>query len=239
MFRIAICDDEATSLQLNKALTQKILEDERIEYEIETFNSLTDLIDSITKLRTSKGFDLLLSDILTSEMNGIEAAKRIRKIGENLDIIFISTTSAYALDGYQVQALRYLQKPVDIDKLREALVLSYQRHSGDDFLRVISDNREIDVKYDDILYIESCGRDVEIVVDGKRILTHEKISDMERILPSQDFFRCHRSYIVNLKKMKNLERYMITMDNGEIISVSQQLYTDTKAKFYRYDHDEG
>ena len=235
MFRIAICDDEETSLQLNKALTEKVLKDEHIEYEIETYQSMSELIDVVTKLRTAKGFDLILSDILTTEMNGIDAAKRIRKVGENLDIIFVSTTADYALDGYQVQALRYLQKPVELDKLKEALLLSYQRHSDSDGLKIVADNKEIYVKYEDIYYVESYGRDVEITTEDKKLLTHEKISDMEKLLPQGDFFRCHRSYIVNINKMKSIERYLITMENGDEISVSQQLYSDTKARFYRHE----
>ncbi len=235
MFRIAICDDEATSLLLNKSLTEKILQDERIEYEIETFESMSEMLDTLSKVRPTKGFDLLLSDILTTEMNGIEAAKRIRTLGEQLDIIFISTTAEYALDGYQVQALRYLQKPVDIDKLKEALILSYQKHDGKEGLKVMVGNKEMSIKYDDIQYIESCGRDVEIVLaDRSRLLTHEKISDMEKIMPADDFFRCHRSYIVNLDKIEDMERYVIYMKNGDQVSVSQQLYTDTKVKFSRH-----
>lgn len=235
MFRIAICDDEATSLMLNKALTEKILKDERIEYEIETFDSMSTMLDTLSKVRPTKGFDVLLSDILTTEMNGIDAAKRIRSLGEQLDIIFISTTAEYALDGYQVQALRYLQKPVDIDKLKEALILSYQKHDGKEGLKIMVGNKEISVKYDDIQYIESCGRDVEVVLaDQSRLLTHEKISDMEKIMPVEDFFRCHRSYIVNLNKIDDMERYIIYMKNGDQVSVSQQLYTDTKVKFSKH-----
>lgn len=234
MFRIAICDDEATSLLLNKALTEKILQEERIEYEIETFESMTDMLDTMSKVRPTKGFDVLLSDILTSEMNGIEAAKRIRTLGEQVDIIFISTTAEYALDGYQVQALRYLQKPVDIEKLKEALILSYQKHDGKEGLKIMVGSKEMSVKYDEIQYIESCGRDVEVVLEDKRLLTHEKISDMEKIMPAEDFFRCHRSYIVNLDKIADMERYVIYMKNGDQVSVSQQLYTDTKVKFSRH-----
>jgi len=234
MFRIAICDDEATSLLLNKALTEKILQDERIEYEIETFESMTEMLDTMSKVRPTRGFDVLLSDILTSEMNGIEAAKRIRTLGEEVDIIFISTTAEYALDGYQVQALRYLQKPVDIEKLKEALILSYQKHDGKEGLKIMVGSKEMSVKYDEIQYIESCGRDVEVVLEDKRLLTHEKISDMEKIMPAEDFFRCHRSYIVNLDKIEDMERYVIYMKNGDQVSVSQQLYTDTKVKFSRH-----
>ena len=235
MFRIAICDDEATSLVLNKSITEKILKEENIDFEIETFQSMSDLLEVMMRVRPTQGFDVLLSDILTTEINGIDAAKKIRKLGEQVDIIFISTTADYALEGYQVQALRYLKKPVEMDKLREALLLSYSKHSRKDDIRLFVDNKEVAIKYEDIFYVESTGREVEISLGDRKIVTHEKISDMEKYLPEKNFVRCHRSYIVNLSKMENIERYVITMKNGEQIAVSQQLYSDTRFKFYKYE----
>ena len=110
MFKIAICDDEMTSLMINKALTEQILEDAHIDYQITTYEDMASMIKGV--LDESADFDLLLSDILAVGMNGIEAAEEIRRLGDKLPIVFISSTAEYALDGYRVNALRYLQKPV-------------------------------------------------------------------------------------------------------------------------------
>ena len=69
----------------------------------------------------------------------------------------------------------------------------------------------------------------------KKNMVHIKISDMEKMLPEKDFFRCHRSYIVNLSQIERIERYQLTMKNNDVLSISQQLYSETKAKYYRYD----
>ena len=230
MFRIAICDDEATSLKLNVALTEKILKEEQIEFEIVTFDNMRMMLETLTK--PAQPFDILLSDILTTDMNGIEAAEKIRELGEKLDIIFISTTAAYALDGYRVQALRYLQKPVDIEKLREALLLSY--NASREKISVTADGKVHNVNFRDIIYVESDARDVHIVLEDKILITHMKISDMEKLLPKEHFFRCHRTYIVNLAAVEHMERYQATMKNGDLVSISQQMYTEMKTKFYKY-----
>ena len=232
MFRIAICDDEATSLKLNVALTEKILKEEQIEFEIVTFDNMRKMLETLTK--PSQPFDILLSDILTTDMNGIEAAEKIRELGEKLDIIFISTTAAYALDGYRVQALRYLQKPVDIEKLREALLLSYKKNASREKISVTADGKVHNVNFRDIIYVESDARDVHIVLEDKILITHMKISDMEKLLPKEHFFRCHRTYIVNLAAVEHMERYQATMKNGDLVSISQQMYTEMKTKFYKY-----
>ena len=232
MFRIAICDDEATSLKLNVALTEKILKEEQIEFEIVTFDNMRMMLETLTK--PAQPFDILLSDILTTDMNGIEAAEKIRELGEKLDIIFISTTAAYALDGYRVQALRYLQKPVDIEKLREALLLSYKKNASREKISVTADGKVHNVNFRDIIYVESDARDVHIVLEDKILITHMKISDMEKLLPKEHFFRCHRTYIVNLAAVEHMERYQATMKNGDLVSISQQMYTEMKTKFYKY-----
>ena len=110
MYRVAICDDESTSLQINKVLTEEILTEEKIEHEITVFDDMEKMIQALSDDRTQ--YDVLLSDILAVGMNGIEAAEELRRLGEKISIIFISSTAEYALDGYRVSALRYLQKPV-------------------------------------------------------------------------------------------------------------------------------
>ena len=234
MFRVAICDDEQTSLVLNKGLTEKILKENKTECIIETFTSMSDLVRTMEERRNEKGFDLLLCDILTNEMNGIEAAKQIRMLGEQLDIIFISSTAEYALDGYAVQALRYLKKPIDIDKLKEAVLLSVKHHESTGCIHIMVDLRDVTLPYSDIFYVESATRDVNISTGDNMFTTHEKISDMEKLLPDEQFYRCHRAYIVNLAKIKSIERYEITLVNGEKILVSQQLFLETRDKIKEY-----
>ncbi|MCR5390339.1 MAG: LytTR family DNA-binding domain-containing protein [Lachnospiraceae bacterium] len=226
MFKIAICDDEATSLQLNKMLTEQIMKEEGISYEICTFDDIGQMADILSK--PGQQFDCLLSDILSTGMNGIEAAERLRDFGEQLDIIFISMTSDYALDGYRVRALRYLKKPVDKELLKEALLLSYRNRKQKDGLAINCEGKFYNIDYKDILFCESQAREVEFTLQDKKLTAHMKISDLELMLPEKQFFRCHRSYIVNLSQVENIERYQATMRNGVFIPISQQQYTELK-----------
>ena len=230
MFRVAICDDEATSLQLNTLLTETILKEEGISYEIRTFDDIEAMTEAIS--RPGQPFDVLLSDILAAGMNGIEAAERLRSIGEKLDIIFISSTAEYALEGYKVQALRYLKKPVDTDQLREALLISYRKTAQKEGLSLSSEGKLYNIDYKDIIYAESQARDVELTLKDRQLVTHMKISDLEKMLPDY-FFRCHRSYIVNLLEVENIERYQATMKNEDYIPISQQQYTEMKNRMFQ------
>ena len=80
MFKVAICDDEATALQLNTLLTENILKEEKVPYELTSFSDIQEMADALMK--PGQPYDLLITDILASGINGIEAAERLRSIGE-------------------------------------------------------------------------------------------------------------------------------------------------------------
>ena len=232
MYRVVICDDEATSLQINQILTEQVLDEAGIEYEIATFD---DMRKMTAALSDEKGeYDVLLCDILAVGMNGIEAAKELRRLGEKLPIIFISSTAEFALEGYSVNALRYLQKPIDIEKLREALMEAHQNSEDGEALKFQVADRFYKIPFSDIEYLESCGRDTDIVTKDERISVHMKFSDMEKKLPADMFLRCHRSYIINLAQVKDLARYRFLTKNGVEIPVSQLQYNETKRRFVKF-----
>ena len=131
-----------------------------------------------------------------------------------------------------MQALRYLKKPVDIEQLRDAILISYRKNSQKDGLSLTCDGKLYNIRYDEIIFAESQARDVELTLKDRRLVTHMKISDFEKLLPDQ-FFRCHRSYIVNLLEVENIERYQATMKNQDYIPISQQLYTEMKNRMFQ------
>lgn len=234
MFRVAICDDEATSLQINQILTQQILQEEGIKGIIDTFDDMLVMTKALTA--DDSAYDVLLCDILAVGMNGIEAAEELRKLGEKLPIIFISSTAEYALEGYRVHALRYLQKPIEMEKLREAVLEAYRlRGVAEECLKFQVGDRLYKIPYNEIRYLESQGRDTQVYTGTEMICTHSKFSDMEKALPAEQFYRCHRSYIINLEYAKNLSRYSFLTKDGVEIPVSQQLYNETKQRFAAYE----
>ena len=233
MFKVAICDDEMTSLMINQALTEQVLEEANIEYEITTFEDMQSMIKGV--LDDNADFDLLLSDILAVGMNGIEAAEEIRRLGDKLPIVFISSTAEFALDGYRVNALRYLQKPVQIDKLAILEAYAAKGSKKKEYLSFQVADRFYKVNLDDIVYLESMGRDTYVVTKTETICVHAKFSDMEQQVPADRFVRCHRSYIINLSEVKDIARYRFLTKNGIEIPISQLQYTDVKKDFIEFE----
>lgn len=232
MYRIAICDDESTSLALNKSLTEHILKEEGITFEISTFQDMNEMIKVVTS--ETKPYDVLLSDILTTGMNGIEAAEKLRELGEKMAIIFISSTADFALDGYRVNALRYLQKPVNVERLREALLKAYSQAREKGQIIVTVADKVYRVAYSDILYLESKARDVHLYLKEGSLIARMKFSEAQKLLPDQMFVRCHRSYIVNIQYVVKVERYQATITNQLQVPISQAQYSGTKKQFLQF-----
>ncbi len=233
MFRIAICDDEATSLQIIEALTEQILEEAEIEYEIATFEDMLVMTKELSSGRDE--YHLLLSDILAVGMTGIEAAEELRRLGEKIPIVFVSSTAEYAMDGYRVHALRYLKKPVEYERLQEALLEAYRMSmNSSGFLKFQVADKLYNLPFEQIEYLESQGRDTNIITAEETISVHMKFSDMEQQLPADSFLRCHRSYIINLAHVKDLARYRFLTKSGVEIPVSQLQYAEIKNKFMKY-----
>jgi DNA-binding LytR/AlgR family response regulator len=233
MYRVAICDDEATSLQINEALTAQVLTESGIEYETVCFTDMESMIKSLSDKNAD--YDVLLCDILAVGMNGIEAAKELRRLGGSVSIIFISSTAEYALEGYQVDALRYLQKPIQIDKLKEALLSAYKMkdNKGDTLTFQVGD-KLYKIPFGEIEYLESQGRETIVSTINEQISVHMKFSDMEQLLPEESFVRCHRSYIINMNYVKDLARYRFLTKRGVEIPVSQLQYVDVKKRFMEF-----
>ncbi len=233
MFRVAICDDEMTSLMINQALTEQVLEEENIDYTITTFEDMTSMIEGLSK--EGAQYDLLLSDILAVGMNGIEAAEELRNLGEKIPIVFISSTADYALDGYRVNALRYLQKPVQTEMLREAILEAYNKKGvTKEYLAFQVADKFYKINLNDIVYLESYGRDTEVVTKSERITVHSKFSDMEKQVPANRFVRCHRSYIINMSEVKDIARYRFLTKQGVEIPISQIQYADVKKQYIEF-----
>ena len=134
--RVAICDDEKTQLSITKASLEDAYKS--LDLVVDTYTSGVKLLNAIEGIH----YDLVILDIEMPELNGIDTAKHLRKIEEKTAIVFLTSHMEYALEGYEVNALRYLTKPVNTEKLLEIITyLLEQKKKDKRILRKISLSR--------------------------------------------------------------------------------------------------
>ena len=159
---------------------------------------------------------LLFLDIQMPELSGIEFAKILSK---DTKVIFTTAFSQYAVDGYKVNAVDYLLKPISYedflkstDKALERFALSMKQdiYQRDRFMLVKSDYKLQRVCLDDVLYIEGLKDYVRICLkNGEKIMSLMSMKKLEDYLPHPEFLRTHRSYIVHMPEVRSIDRFRI------------------------------
>ena len=214
-------DDEPIALD---KLTNYI---KKIPY-LELVASCSDSFEAM-KVMTEKHIDAMFIDINMPDLNGLDS---VRNLNNPPLVVFITAYAEYAVDSYKVQAVDYLLKPYGFEDLQRAasnVMKRWELHANpsSDQTRAESgvlyfkvDYRYIRVELDDIIYIEGMNEYLKIkTVSGDPFLTHTTFKQMNERLP-ENFLQAHRSYVVNMKHVKEIERSVILMTDGTHISIS-------------------
>lgn len=226
MITIAICDDDNNQINALKAM----LTEWNNHIIINEYNSA----EQFLFVYSDAPCDLLLLDIEMGDMNGMELARKLRSKDDMLPIIFITGYSEFMQDGYDVEALHYLLKPVDKDKLFSVLDRYASRHPADSRVIFPGGEESVCVNADDIMYLEAFGKKTQITLkDGKEIeCTCGLSAAAERL--GEGFVSCHRSYIVNIGYIRSISKTEITLDNGRKIPLSRRLYDSVNKAFISF-----
>jgi len=174
----------------------------------------------------SKKIDLIFLDINMPEISGLSFAKSINK---NIKIIFTTAYREYAIDGFDLQAVDYLLKPISFDRLvqsvskytNENIIIKTEQIVKDDiekndYIFIRSDRKMIKIVFSKILFIESLSDYIKIHLTDKTIITRETISNIEAKLSQKDFIRTHRSYIVSLAQISSFTSELVEIGKKQI-----------------------
>ena len=226
--RIAICDDEELYRVELKTILDKLLIN--VDYNIDTFDDGNRLIESFK----AQPYDILFLDIEMPAVDGITLAKSLRAISEKVFIVFLTSHVEYAIEGYEVNALRYLTKPVDIDKLKEVIRYVQEKQGASRQLIIKEDGEELLININDVIYLESMNQNVRIVTTQGEHVIRYNIGDFEEQLKNDGFFRSHRGYLISLAKVKKLSKNDVIMEGDVILPVSRSNVKALKDTLYSY-----
>ena len=213
---IAVVDDE-------KAIREHIcalIEEQKPGSSIEAYATGEELLAS------GKRFDIVFLDIQMDGMNVIEAARNLRERQEETVLIFITGIKEYVFDALDLYAFHYLLKPLDEKKFAEVLEkATYEVKKKTEKKCLFIKTRNLTLDQSDILYIESRGKKVEIHTIGadKAIEIYASMDELEGQL-GEDFYRCHRAYIVNMAHITEYDNESITLTNGDRVYLTKKKY---------------
>ncbi|WP_299523650.1 LytTR family DNA-binding domain-containing protein [uncultured Lutibacter sp.] len=234
---------------MNKICNCIIVDDEPMAREI--LENHLQKVDAVTIIASCKNaieafnvlnsnsIDLIFLDINMPEISGLSFAKTINR---NIKVIFTTAYREYAIDGFNLQAVDYLLKPISFERLLQSVNKYLGENStlileptleisqeANDFIFVRSDRKMIKINFYEINYIESFSDYLKIHLNDKIIITRETITNIEAKLPKRDFIRIHRSFIVSISKIESFTNEFIEM-NKKAIPISRSYKKDVLAR---------
>ncbi|MFR6016814.1 MAG: LytR/AlgR family response regulator transcription factor [Paraclostridium sordellii] len=228
MIKIAICEDEKEQQDLLKTHINQIFKDLPINYSLYTFNSGEELLKNYPK-----NIDIFLIDIQLNEINGMDTARKIRETDNKAEIIFITSLIEYALEGYEVRAYRYLIKPVKYDDLKTHILNCIKEIDIKNRHIIIKEQgKRIKLDISEITYIEVQKENITIHTLNKIYETKGTMNNIEKEINCSRFYRCHKSFLVNLEHIKSIKQYIAILENSEEVPISRYRFKDTKDRFF-------
>ncbi len=226
--KIAICDDEKIFLDSLEEKIYGILS--KLDCEVIAFGSAEALLSS------AMDYDLIFLDIEMGGMDGMRAAKQIRETDFETPIVFLTSHTEMAIEGYEVNAFRFLKKPVEEEKLRQTLQdiqLMKASHKG---VMIKAGGEEIVVIPSEVLFLESDNNNVRIITSSGSITTRLKLSEAIEIFNriNDTIRKVHRCSAVNLDHVARLRDREAVLDDGSVIAVSRSCFAEFKNALYEH-----
>lgn len=217
MIYIAICDDEKYTSGRIRKLISDFFHEKNIEMTISQFSNGEEL------LKYDNQIDILFLDIQMNKVNGLETARILRNRKFKGYLIFITILKEMVFQSFEVQPFDYLVKPIEKQTVTSTLerLLSSMKNARVPSLLIQKGYQNRIVSLDDIIFCEIIDRKVYLhLITSDVIDYYDRIENLEKKLDSR-FFRCHRSFLVNLKYLKSYKNGIAYLEGGKEIPVSR------------------
>lgn len=229
--RLAIVDDESVYRSQIAELIDSVCG--RSEVSCFLYSDGSELIRSF-----ESGFklDALFLDIEMKDVDGMTAAKKVREYSRDIPIIFLTSHTELAMEGYEVEAFRFLSKPVNEIKLRETIADLEKKLKVDEKIVLHKDGEDIINPVSDLIYVEASNNDARFCFKSGTVELRMKFADALKKVDevSSDFYKIHRSYYVNLAHVKKLSATEVILDNKAVLPVARSAASDAKKSLLDY-----
>lgn len=232
--RICYVEDEIAQAELLRKRVIAWGEANNVQINIDLYKSANEYLFNAGKY----SYDLIFLDIRMDDINGMELAKRIREEDKGVLLVFVTSEREFVFEGYEVNAYRYILKPISDEKLADVLDYARKNAVRDEVSIVLKiDNEIVRIMRSDIIYVEVKGHYVDIHASDEIITCKMSFEDVLSKINgnSELFIKTHRSYAVNIDKILKIGRTELTLTGKEIIPVSKSMYESVNRAFIKYN----
>ncbi|MCH5258676.1 MAG: response regulator transcription factor [Lachnospiraceae bacterium] len=237
MFKIAVCDDEVHFRKLIRNILINYMGENGVIYEIDEFESGKDFVELGIEMTKYK---IVFLDINMDELDGMETAKIIREVSNDMFIVFVTAFINYTLEGYRVDAVRYILKnnvnfPELVYECMDAIRTKMNYVVKRKLFQFNEGTKEVSLER--LIYIESQLHKLEFYIMEeyvKKYTLYSTLNDMEKEIASRDFVRIHQSFLVNMKHITDVSRYRVLLSNGVKLIIPKARYKYVEETYVAY-----
>lgn len=219
MIKIAIVEDETKYTETLKRYLSRYEAEHSVSFKVTAFTDGLDIVSDYTAI-----YDIILLDIQMKHLNGMKAAQKIRELDEDVIFIFVTSSAQFAVEGYTVNALGYILKPVPYLSFSQILNKAVRRilkKQAIHYMSVDTAGGTMRLSTDSVYYIESQLHHVLIHTDKENLVVSGPMKRMEEALKTLGFAKCHNAYLVNLKHVTGCLTNDVLLHSGEQIPISR------------------
>lgn len=216
--QIAICDDLEEERVILSRMLRNYARRQGLSLQVHFFVSGEELLQSV---RRANACQVLFLDIYMPGISGVETARRLRAAGYGASIVFATTSTDHGVDSFEVRASDYLVKPFRQEEVDRALDWCLE-HMPEPLrsLSVYAEGETQEFPLASVLYIEVLGHQSHIHTLRQTVVARKSLDDLERAVDSLDFFRCHRSFLVNLNFVQDITGSDFRLSDGTLVPIS-------------------
>lgn len=231
--KIAVIEDEKSHRDLLMSYLASWGEKQGKPMELSSFGSAESFWFAYEE---RSDFDILFLDIQMAGMDGMELARKVRERDKDMVIVFATGVTDYLEEGYEVEALYYLVKPLSAEKVEKCMEKAASRRRSERFVTLQTAEGTIKLSQESVNYVEARGRGccVGRVGEPGELAVRENLSELEQMLDDGEFMKCHRSYLCRVGNIHHIGKEDVFFDDGSSIPVSRRLYRQVNQRFISY-----
>lgn len=227
--KIAICEDDTN--EQDRLLN--ILKTSKYSNEITLFSSGEEFLSNFNPGQ----FDMIFMDIFMNDITGIDVVTKVRAMDKSVPVAFVTSSLEFTRESYQLDAIKYIEKPVTSNKIEDVLQLAFLKKQAIDKLEISINHTSTEYLLSNILYLEQNARSLNIyLTNGEVVVANKKLIEVESQLIGKGFLRCHKSYIVNLDYIDGVDRELsaFVMTQGSMVYIRKRSFREFQKLFEDY-----
>lgn len=231
VLRVGICDDEKVIYSEMRKHITFYSEQRKIAVESKYYKSGIELIEN----EDIANLDILFLDIDMPELDGIETAYKLNKFKKSCKIVMLTSKTERFKEAFKIGAFRFVTKPIEQQEVFDAIDDVRARMIGNKELTLFRDGKNYTIQQKDIMYVMIDKTSAYVFTEKQDFRSNNPLSWWEQELDEKLFVRCHKSYIVNLSKVAEIEKKMIRLVGGELIPIARRRKEELERRFMKYD----